>query len=899
MDPRPLPPVTRRLLARLASSGWRESIEGDLIEERDRRLASGRRAGTLWTIIAALRIAASLVVERRRALVGRGRSRASVAGGLITDLRHAARALLAHRSYTATVVLTLALGIGANASVFNLANWLLLRPLPGVVHESELVTLSLGSNEGWTGLVSVPAIDRLAANAPALRELAGYQNVAIHVAPANGAAPRRLDGEIVSGNYFDVLGRPLEIGRGFSADEGRDPGRPPVVVVSDRFWRRELGGAHDALAHPLTINGTAWTVIGVAVPAFHGPTRAGDTDVWVPIAQHRHILPAYSDTLLTNPKSRIFSGMVGRLAPGASIEALSAQLDAVRLTLSAEMPTEFQLSRWRFITQRGLELRPSVVERLTRSMTLLMGAVGLLLALTAANVGNLMLVRATARRSEIAMRLALGASRAVVVRLLLVESALVSLVAGTCALGLAALIGRALEGIVVLPGLPPMDQPLLDWRVFGFACATSGLVACVAGVFPAFSGARVDLQAALRETSRSHTSRGRARQVFAVAQIVISVVLAVGALLLVRSMAVRHAINPGFDASRVLTFSAEPQLQGLERYDDLARSSFFPTLLERVRRVPGVRAAGVAWRAPFAPIAADGTVWAPDHAETTRTDAEFNHLSTGVFDALGLRIIAGRDFTQSEVFSGTDNDSVAIISESLAKRLFGDAPAVGQLVERKYPEGVRVRVVGVVSDLRHSRILEPVQPMLFTPIQRSGMQWGSVLIGLEGAARDVIPAIRQTVAAIDPTLPLYNVETLDQSIARQLANSTLLTRLTSTFAVLAVIVAALGLYGVLARGVAERQREFGIRAALGAGPASVARLVGGEAARVVLVGVAIGLSASWWLAKFLESELFGITRFDLVSFAGAGALIGIVAAIAALPPVRRAAGLDLSEMLRE
>jgi len=896
VSPRPLPRVATWLINRLSPPEWRESIVGDLVEDRDRRLAHDQRAGLFWMIAATLRVTTSLFVERRRVLPHRDPPHVSVLGGLTAEVRHAARALLAHRSYTATAIFTLALGIGANAAVFNLANWLLLRPLPGVVHESELVTLNFGSNDGGTGLVSVPTVDRLAADVPALREIAGYQDVAVHVAATAGAAPRRLDSEIVSGNYFDVLGGPLEMGRGFTFQEGRDPGRAPVVVVSDRFWRHDLGGGPDVLSRPLTINGTAWTIVGVAVPAFHGPTRTGDTDIWVPIAQHQHILPVYSADLMTNPKDRIFYSMVGRLARGASVETAIAQTEAVRQRLSAETPRDYQLSHWHFIVRRGLDARPWVVERLTRSMTVLMGAVGLLLILTAANVANLMLVRATARRAEIATRLALGASRAQVARLLLIEGGLLSLGAGALALVLAALVGRALEGIVVLQSLPPMDRPLLDWRVFAFACAAALVVACGAGVVPALSGSRVDLQAALRDDARTHSSgRRRLRQVFAVAQVVVSVSLLVGALLLVRSMDARHAVHPGFDASRVLTFSVEPQLQG---YDDARGAAFFPALVDRVRQLPGVRAAGVAWRSPFALIGADEPVWVPDREEATRTVAEYNHVSNGVFEALGLTIVAGRDFTEAEVFHGAAGDGIVIISESLARRLFGDAPAIDRLIARSYPAGTTLRVVGVVADMRETRILEPVQPLFFTPILRGFMQWGSILVGLDAPARDVIPAVRQAVAAIDPTLPIYNAETLDASIGRQLANDALLTRLTTCFAALALVVAALGLYGVLARGVAERRREFGIRAALGAGPASVARLVGGEAARVVLVGIAIGLTTSWWLAKFLEDQLFGISRFDLVSFASAAGLIAIVAGVAALPPVRRAARLDLSDMLR-
>ena len=896
MNLRPLPHIATWLIDRLAPSEWRESLIGDLVEERDRRLARQQRAGAIWTVFATLQVTTSLFVERRRALVQRDPARTFATGGIVADIRHASRALMTHASYTATVTLTLALGIGANAAVFSLANWLLLRPLPGVVHHDELVTLNLGSNDGGTGPVSVPAVDRIGASVPALREIAGYQEVAVHVAAATAAAPRRLDSEIVTGNYFDLLGGPLQMGRGFSANEGRDPGRPPVVVVSDRFWRQDLGGAPDVLGHPLTINGTIWTIVGVAVPAFHGATRTGDTDAWVPIAQHRHILPVYDADLLSNPKQRVFFNMVGRLARGASIEAVSAQTEAVRQQLSAEAPRDYQLSHWRFIVRPGLVARPWVVERLTRSMTVLVAAVGLLLILTAANVGNLMLVRATARRAEIATRLALGASRVRVARLLLVESVLMSLGAGALALVLAALVGRALEGVVLLQSLPPMQRPLLDWRVLGFACAASLLVACGAGVVPALSGSRVDLQTALRDDARTHTSgRRRVRQAFTVAQVAISVSLLVGALLLVRSMNARRAIDPGFDASRVLTFSVEPQLQG---YDDARRAVFFPALIDRVRRMPGVRAAGIAWRSPFALIGAGEHVWAAGREEATRTDAEYNIISNGVFDALGLKIVAGRDFTEAEVFHGAAGDGVVIISESLARRLFGEAPAIDRVVARSSPTGARLRVVGVVADMRETRILEPVQPLLFTPIQQGFMQWGAVLVGLDAPAHQVLPAMRRAVAAIDPTLPIYNAETLDATIGRQIANDALISRLTTVFAVLALVVAALGLYGVLARGVAERQREFGIRAALGAGPASVARLVGGDAVRVVLVGVAIGLVASWWLAKFLEGELFGITRFDLVSFTGAAGVVAIVAVIAALAPVRKAVRLDLSELLR-
>jgi putative ABC transport system permease protein len=896
MSPPPLPRLAVWLLTVAVPADWRESIAGDVDEERRRRLAAGRRAGALWCVAAAIRVAAALQREQRAArIAGRFTTRSAPMTGITSDIAYAVRGLRAHPGYAAAAVLTLALGIGANAAVFSLTNWLLLRPIPGVRDPGEMVTLIYAvGDSGATFLVSVPLLRSLESGVSGLSGLTGYQPQPMNVTPVGGGSPRRLEAEVVWGNYFSVLMEEMARGRPFTPAEGRDPGGDPAVVISDRFWRDDLGSDPGVVGRSLLVNGERFTIVGVATHGFHGTSRTSATDLWVPISQYRRVMPQYSATLFSNPRESFFFALVGRMRAGATAAVVASEANAVQAALRTANPTDKWLQRARFLVRPGIDTTPWARARLTSSLSLVMGIATLLLVLTCANVANLVLGRSTGRRTEIATRLALGASRARVARLLLAESAVLACLASAVALTVAWMAARALEGTVVLQNLPPLGRAEMDWRVTAFALLAAAVAAVGAGVVPAFSSSRVDLQGALREHGRSRTvARGRLRRVLTVAQVAVSLTLVAGAFLLVRSMAMRHAINPGFDPSRVLVFSVEPRLPG---YDEARKTTFYRDLMDRVREVPGVRSAGLSWSQPYGPIGNDGDYWVKNRPEQ-KVDAEDNFVSSGFFEAIGLRFVSGRDFAPSEGLTITDVEGPVIINESAARKLFGDAPAAGQRIVLAHPENAVRVVVGVVSDMRQRQFMQPPEPMLFAPFNGAS-DWATVVVGLSERPVAVVPRLRQAVAAVEPRLPVFGVTTLGDAIDAQLADDILVTRLTMVFGVLATMLAAVGLYGVLARGVAERRREFSIRAALGAGPAAMARLVSGDALRVTAMGVVCGLAAATWLTRFLRAYLYGVDRLDPLALAGAVLLLAVVALAATLVPARRAATVDPAAELK-
>jgi predicted permease len=386
------------------------------------------------------------------------------------------------------------------------------------------------------------------------------------------------------------------------------------------------------------------------------------------------------------------------------------------------------------------------------------------------------------------------------------------------------------------------------------------------------------------------------RHVLTTAQVAMSVLLLLGAALLTRSMMTRLAIDPGFDPSAVLTFSVEP---GLQR-DQTRQEAFYRELVDRVRAIPGVRGAGLVWLQPFSQGAGDAEFRPEGAAADSQVSAEFNGVSPGFFAALGLPILQGRDFTGEEFLRDDETGSgVVIITESLARKAFAQTPAVGRRIVMRYPES-RVRtVVGVVRDTRQRRVTTVSPEMLFEPFGQSFPSgWASVLVGLDGAEGPIVAEIRRRVAAIDPTLPIYNVERLDRAFAKQFADDLLISRLTTAFSILAMLLAAAGLHGVLARSVADRTREFGVRAALGATPRGLAGLISREATSVLAAGVALGLTAGLWLARYIEARLFGVTPLDAISIVTAVALVSLVTLLSSAPAARRAARLDTAALLK-
>jgi predicted permease len=476
------------------------------------------------------------------------------------------------------------------------------------------------------------------------------------------------------------------------------------------------------------------------------------------------------------------------------------------------------------------------------------------------------------------------------------ESLLLSLIAGAAAIGLAWIVAGAFEGTIVLQGMAPLERAEMDWRVLGWAVLISVGVAAIAGVVPALSGSRVDVNLALRQSGRAVTpGRQRLRRLLTVAQVAGSLTLLIGAGLLVRSMNARLGISPGFDATRVLTFSIDPQLQ---RYGDRPTPAL-RELIDRVRRVPGVRAAALAFLRPsFQGIGADVDFFAEGTDGKPMLSADTNFVSPGYFQALGMPLVEGREFGDAEFRSRTViDDSLVVMTESLARRTFGNTPAVGRHIEWAGRKGLKT-VIGVVGDTKQRRLTDPSSDMIFGPLNEGYQGFVSVIVGLGAPEASVVPGLRQALAEVDPTLPMYDVMRVDDAIRGEFADDYLVMRLTMAFAVLATLVAAIGLYGVLARGVNERRREFGIRVALGASPAAVAGLITREAMYVLIVGLGFGIGASLWLARYLDSRLFGITHLDPVSFASAVGIIVVVMLASAVPAGRRAAGVSAAEVIK-
>jgi putative ABC transport system permease protein len=889
-----------RLALRLIPADWRTSVAGDLEEERARRRARGQSAGTWWASAALIRVAVDLRTERgRRRLVRRPvNGGASMGDVLITELRHACRTLVKQPGWSAVTLATLTIGIGANTALFSLANWLMLRPVPGVTGAGRLVTMRLETAGGAVFPLSLPTMRALTA-VPALAATAAAEPTPLHIGFAGGAPPRRMDAEVVTGNFFDVLGQRLSLGRGFTADEAGDPAAADVAVLSDDLWHAAFGGARDVLGTRISVNAHPFTIVGVAAPGFRGAGRTARAELWLPIAAYRHVLPGYPADLLTNTRIGVFLTMFGRLAPGASPEDVIAQTEVARARLTAgDDSVNGVLSRGRLTAAAGLDAFAWERTGLENAFAVLGLVVALLLVLTCANAGNLVLAHTLERHGELAARQALGASRARIALHVFADVVVLCATAGMASLGLTWGLARAAQGALIVRNLPSLDRVGLDWRVFGFAFAASTAVALAVAAVAVWYGGRVDLAAWLTQSGRGRAgSRRRVRQALSAIQVAVSLALLTCALLLTRSMLARHAVPLGFDTRDVLAFSVEPGLQG---YSPAREATFFRTLVDRVRAVPGVRDAGLAWIEPFRSIGG-GTGLRPEGAPQSReVTPDFNAVSPGFFQALGIRLIAGRDFRASETYHADEHGGgVVIVNASLASALFGTTDVVGRRVTMSYPAGRIREIVGVVADTRTRRVTAPPMPIEYEPFGESFLSgWGTVHVRLAAPPAEVVPRVRQVVSALDPQLPVYDVETLDEAVTRYLGEDRTLTRVTMTMAVLATLLSAFGLYGVLGRGVAERRREFGIRAALGARPAAVVGLIMREAVVVAGVGAVAGLCGTYWLAGVIRSRLFGVTAFDPASLGLALGLVAVVTLAASLAPARRASAIDPAAELR-
>ncbi len=901
MAERRLPRLAATIVERIAPARWRESIIGDLEEEHARRHAAGRLAGPMWAATAAL--TSSVRLRRaQRTPVEAGSSPAPAPNrarfsGFGSELRQMLRAFRQHPGFALITVLTLTLGIGANTIVFSLANWLMFRPVPGVSRPDDLVSMRIEFKSGDGGFYfwSVPEMQRVAGT-PGLASVAAAAASSFHIVIGD-AAPIRVEGGVATTNYFDVLGQHMTRGRAFSPRED-DPGLASVAIVSDHFWHSTLGGDPAVIGRRIVLNGHTFEIIGVAERGFRGPDRSGHEDIWVPLASFRQSMPSYPATLLTG-KVSLFASLLARKDPGVTVEQIRDRLKNVLASLQTTDPKNFKYPRAMISARAGLDVPAWQRDGLRQMFALLLTVAGLLLLLTCANVANLLFARTHERAAELATRQALGASRAQVVRQLLLEGLVLSSAGTGLALVAAMAAGAWMNGLVVGRNLPALSTVPIDWRVFAFACATSIVTSVAASLLPAVFGSRVDLLTTLRQGGRGHSPAGRGvRRILTTVQVGIAVALLSVGLLLVRSMLARYQVPLGYDTKNVLAFSIDASAQG---YSEDRTRHLYADALDALRQIPGVTAAGVAWVEPFKPIGGGLSLKPVDSPDFKPVSGDTNNVSEGFFPALGVRFLSGRDFTPSEtLLTKGIGDKPVIVNETMARKLFGSTNVVGRVVDASYPEGTRLTIVGVVSNIRTRNVsYDDVSATAYQPFGQGFLSgWGTLHVRLNTPAAAVIPRVRETMRAIDPQLPIYDVELLSDAVDRYLAESRLLTTTIGAFAVVATLVAALGLYGVLSRGVEERRREFSVRVALGAEPFAIARLVAREAMLLTLAGGVIGLAAAALIGQTIKARLFGVVPVDPASLGLAMAVVIAAALLSALAPARRAARMDVVAELR-
>jgi predicted permease len=801
-------------------------------------------------------------------------------GALIQDLRFALRTLLRARGFATVAILCLGLGVGVNTAVFSMVNALLIRPFP--FHEPDRVVTLYASNArlGFTesGVSQADWVDWVAGSRGTIQEAAAFYGRSFAVAGPSEA--ERVEGTAVSANMFGMLGIRPVLGRSFTAEEGR-PGGPRVVMLSDALWRRRFAADPKVVGSKVVLNGAPAEVIGVMPPRFKFPETS---ELWTPLAPDP-----------SQPRGERYVRLVARLRPGVTLEQASAELGGVARRLAAEHPETN--TGW---GARVMSYRDDMIAGPLRLMvSLMLGAVGLVLLIACANVANLMLARSAGRAREIALRTALGAGRARVVRQLLTESVVLALAGG--ALGVFIANAWTRWTVSRIPEeLPYWIRFDVDGTVLAFTLGLSALTGIVFGIVPALRATGGDVQQTLRDGGRGASGgRSRLRGALVVGQISLALVLLVGATLMIRSFVAASRAELGFDTSKVLT--ARIYLAG-ERYTpQAARAGFLNAASERIAALPGVRAAAATNAIPgddggeMIGVEAEGAP-RPRGGELT---GELFGGTPGLWDALGTPLVAGRAFTATE---GADTAATAaVVSQALATRLWPGRGALGRRFRISTEKDVWFTVVGVSRDLHYEEVGEQTpesKRQVFLPAARLPYRTFAFLVRTEGPPAAAAAATRRELRALDSTLPTFDVRTMDEVRNYTTWTQRLWASLFGSFGTLALVLAAVGVYGVMAYTVSQRTREIGIRMALGARGGDIVRRVVGEGAVLAGTGVALGMVGALGAARLMRGALYGVAPVDPFAFLAIPLLLAGVALLASWLPARRASRVDPMVALR-
>lgn len=897
-------PAFDRILLRAYPAWFLAEYGDELRAHLVRQRAEPRYSGTVGTLrfwweagADGLTTALELRWRGRPAAHGRtlGRGVDGMMDGIMRDLKHAIRGLRKNPGYALVFIVTLGLGIGANSAIFSAVNGVLFSPLP---HEDgdRLVYLrqSAPLADIDNALFSVPEIEDYRESVPALDRVAEFSAMTFTMLGVD--RPRRVRAGIVTGNYFDVMGLSAIHGRTVGPeDDGEDA--PAVIVLSYAYWQNVFGGDPGILGRTVQMNGRTATVVGVAEPAPPYPER---TDIYVNMAASPHHLDATMNTDRVHRMTEVFA----RLAPDATVESAGRQIEVVTGRLHADHPEVYDVGSGFTVTVTPLKAQ--LTSRARPTLLLLLGTALLVLVIACANLANLTLARVLRRSQELAIRVSLGGSRATLRRELLVESLVLAALGAAAGLGMAFV---SLDLLVAFAGrfTSRASEIALDGTVFGFALLATVAAAVFFTVLPPLPDGD-DVGTALSRGGRSSTGGSRARHVqrgLVVAQIATSFVLLIGAGLLLRSMLNLNRVDPGFETEQVLSMDIPPS--GFEGGPAGLRTQHLSTL-EDIRGLPGVRSAAMTNAVPLTDdrtFAGHMRIEVEGHEPATGAPtprAELRVATSGYFETMGIEVVRGRSFTSTDT---EDGQPVVIINESMARMYFGDDDPIGrqiawtdELLRFAGMSSEPRTVVGVVADTRDWGLDAEVLHTMYNPYRQvTPFLTRSLVVRSAGEPESLLPAIREVVLSYDPNQPIDNVATLQQLGERSMAPVRLNTILLGAFAVLALVIAAVGIGGVLAFSVGSRRREFGIRSALGALRSQVWSGVLAEGAMLAAVGVLLGSVLAVALTRFLSGLLVGVPALDPLTFVAVGLVLAVTVVVASWVPAWRAANVSPMEVL--
>jgi predicted permease len=811
---------------------------------------------------------------------------------LIQDLRYTVRQLRKSPGFAAVAILTIAVGIGASTTIFTWIRAVLLNPLPGAGEPSKVLALEMLTPSGeWTPTSYLDFRD-FRDNSRLLESM----TVAcpMDLAVGNETSVERIWGELVSGNYFDVVRVQPELGRFFSKTEsGDEQNAHAVVIISHALWKNRYHSDPSVAGTTVRINRFPYTIIGVAPENFHGSMPGLSLEMWVPATMFGQ-LSSTGDWMLRDRKTRMFR-VLARLAPGVGIEQAQAEIQSL-----AKRMAEADADTNQGMSANLLPLRKShygIQDALLTPLSILMGACGVVLLIVCANVANLLLARTVSRRKELNIRLALGAPRSRLLRQLLTESLFIATAGALVGLAVSQFLGGSLRWLVPATALPDMLRPPIDLGVVLFAAALAFAVAALAAVAPVMHSAKSDVNDALKESGRSGTPSARSNRVrglLVTCEVALAVVALIGAGLFVKSFQLAGAIQPGFDPHRVAVAQMNLSAAG---YDARQADSFRLRLQQALEHQPGVTAVSYA---DYIPLSISAGSWedlqiqgyVPGPNENMKIYR--NLVSPGYFDLMKIALLAGRDFNLRD---DTTNQPVMVVNQTFAQRFLSGKEPVGQKVQGW---GEWFTIVGVVQDSKIYRLTESSPAYFYVPIRQiyrpeMGLKF---YVRTSAPVNDAVAALRREAQGVDPAVPVYGAMPLEEYIAGSLFPQKIAASLLGTLSSIALLLAAIGLYGVMAYSVAQRTNEIGIRVALGARPLDVLRMILRESLKLAVPGLIVGAVLAGALARVVSASLVEVSPGDPAIYAAAGVFTIFITLCAAAEPARRAAQVDPMVALR-